>query len=85
MDPLLQHQLPAPELQRNDKKAKIFIWTVSIVVFIAVAFLAEIKLNIRLNFNPHVFATFNAVINSIVAVLLIAALLAVKAKRFLSA
>jgi putative membrane protein len=82
MDPILRHKLPAPELQRNDKKAKIFIWTVSIVVFIAVAFLAETKLNIHLSFNPHVFAAFNAVINSIVAVLLIAALLAVKAKRF---
>lgn len=82
METILPNKLPAPALQRNDRKAKILIWTVSIVVFIAVAFLAEVKLNIHLSFNPHVFATFNAVINSIVTVLLVAALLAVKANKF---
>jgi putative membrane protein len=76
------NKLPQPLLERNDQKAKIFIWTISIIVFIAIAFLAEIKLNIHLSFNPHVFATFNAVINSIVAILLLAALFAVKANKF---
>ena len=75
--------LPAPDLQRNDAKAKIVIWTISIVVFVAVAFLAEIKLNIHVGFNPHIFAAFNAVVNSMVTVLLIMALLAVKSKKFL--
>ncbi len=75
--------LPAPALQRNDKKANIIIWTASIVVFTAVAFLAEVKLNIQLGFNPHLFAKANAVINSMVAALLLAALFAVKAKKFL--
>jgi putative membrane protein len=76
------NKLPQPLLERNDQKAKIFIWTISIIVFIAIAFLAEIKLNIHLSFNPHVFATFNAVINSIVAIILLAALFAVKANKF---
>ena len=76
------NKLPQPLLERNDQKAKIFIWTISIIVFIAIAFLAEIKLNIHLSFNPRVFATFNAVINSIVAILLLAALFAVKANKF---
>lgn len=76
------NKLPQPLLERNDQKAKIFIWTISIIVFIAIAFLAEIKLNIYLSFNPHVFATFNAVINSIVAILLLAALFAVRANKF---
>jgi len=76
------NKLPQPLLERNDQKAKIFIWTISIIVFIAIAFLAEIKLNIHLSFNPHVFATFNAVINSIVAILLLAALFAVRANKF---
>jgi len=44
--------------------------------------LAEVKLNISLSFNPHIFATLNAIINSIVAVLLVAALFAVKSKRY---
>ena len=82
MEAIVKDKLPEPDLQRNEKKAKIFIWTVSIVVFAAVVFLAEVKLNIRLSFNPHIFATINAIINSIVAVLLIAALLAVKSKKF---
>ena len=82
METIVKNKLPEPDLQRNDKKAKILIWTVSIIVFAAVAFLAEVKLNIHLNFNPHIFATLNAIINSIVAVLLIAALLAVKSGNF---
>ena len=72
METIVKNKLPEPDLQRNDKKAKILIWTVSIIVFAAVAFLAEVKLNIHLNFNPHIFATLNAIINSIVAVLLVA-------------
>jgi putative membrane protein len=82
MGAIIKDKLPEPDLQRNDKKAKIFIWSVSIIVFAAVAFLAEVKLNIHLSFNPHIFATLNAIINSLVAVLLIAALLAVKSKKF---
>lgn len=82
MGAIIKDKLPEPDLQRNDRKAKIFIWSVSIIVFAAVAFLAEVKLNIHLSFNPHIFATLNAIINSIVAVLLVAALFAVKSKRY---
>lgn len=82
MEAIIKDKLPKPVLQRNDKKAKISIWTVSIIVFAAVAFLAEVKLNIHLNFNPHIFAKINAIINSIVAVLLVAALFAVKSQNF---
>ncbi len=83
MKTVVQDMFPAPDFQRNDKKAKIAIWTVSIVVFAAVAFLAEAKLNINLQFNPHIFATANAFINTIVAILLIAALVAVKSRKFI--
>ncbi|KAA9042037.1 DUF420 domain-containing protein [Ginsengibacter hankyongi] len=82
MEAKIKDKLPKPILQRNDKKAKISIWTVSIIVFAAVAFLSEVKLIIHLSFNPHIFATINAIINSIVAVLLVAALFAVKSKNF---
>jgi putative membrane protein len=71
-----------PLLVKNDKKAKIFIWIFSVVVFAAVAFLAKFKLNIDLGFNVHVFAEMNAIINSIVAVLLVTALIAVKKKNY---
>ncbi len=82
MSAIIKNILPEPILERNDKTAKIFIWIVSIIVFAAVAFLAEVKLNIHLSFNPHIFATINAIINSIVGVLLLAALIAVKRKKF---
>ncbi|MEO6638057.1 MAG: DUF420 domain-containing protein [Ginsengibacter sp.] len=83
MGKFVDEKLPASMLERNDKKAAILIWIVSIVVFAAVALLAEIKLNISLPFNPHIFATANAVINSFVAILLVAALLAVKSQKFI--
>jgi putative membrane protein len=72
-----------PALEKNDKTAKIFIWIVSIIVFIAIAVLSKVKLNVDLGFNPHVFATANAVINFAVAILLIAGLWAVKTKKYL--
>jgi len=72
-----------PAWEKNDKKAKTLIWLVSVVVFVAVAFLADFKFNIHVVFNVHLFALANAVINSIVVFLLIAGLLAVKQKRYL--
>ena len=74
---------PKPVLKKHDKNARIFIWSVSIIVFIGIAFLSGVQLQTKLNFDPHIFATFNAIINSCVAILLIAALLAVKTKRYI--
>ena len=71
-----------PVLERDDKMASILIWAVSVTVFLAVVFLVNIKLNISVPFNPHIFATANAIINSIVTVLLLAALLAVKNNNY---
>ena len=71
-----------PLLTRNDRKASMIIWTVSIIVFIAVAFLNQVKLNLTLPFNPHIFAEANAIINSIVTVLLISAFVAVKQRKY---
>ena len=74
---------PPPVLSKNDRRAKALIWIVSIVVFIAIAFLSQTKLNVHLGFDPHVFATVNAIINSTVAILLLLALWAVKNKKFI--
>ena len=59
-----------PSLQKNDKLAKQFIWAVSIIVFIAVAGMSRINLSkvVTLPFDVHIFATINAVVNSLVAV-----------------
>ncbi|MCX6323639.1 MAG: DUF420 domain-containing protein [Sphingobacteriales bacterium] len=72
----------APSLQKNDAKARIFIFTVSIVVFVAVVILSKVKLAVNLPFDIHVFATFNAIINGTVAVLLVAGLFSVKQKKY---
>ena len=71
-----------PSLQKNDKKAKFLIYTVSFVVFAAVVFLSKYKLDVELGFDVHVFAKANAIINSLVAVLLLAGLLSVKQKKY---
>ena len=71
-----------PTLEKNDSKAKILIWTVSIIVFVAVVILSKVKLLLNLPFNVHVFATINAVINSLVAVLLVAGLVTAKNKNY---
>jgi putative membrane protein len=71
-----------PSLKKDDRQAKLWIWVVSIIVFVAVAFLASFKLNVNLGFNVHIFAQANAVINSLVAMLLIAGLIAVKQKNY---
>ena len=65
-------------IQKNDGTAKGLIFTASAVVFIAVVILSKVKLEVDLGFNVHVFATINAVINSMVSVLLIAGLVAIK-------
>jgi putative membrane protein len=72
-----------PSLEKNDSKARILIWTVSIVVFAAVVLMSRYKLEVALPFNVHVFATINAIINSLVAILLIAGLATVKSKNYL--
>ncbi|MEO6869575.1 MAG: DUF420 domain-containing protein [Ginsengibacter sp.] len=73
---------PPPVLSKNDRRARALIWIVSIVVFIAIAFLSQTKLNVHLGFDPHLFASVNAIINSTVAILLLLALWAVKNKKF---
>lgn len=71
-----------PSLRKNDRLANILIWTVSIIVFAAVIALANIKLGLNLPFNVHYFAMANAIINATVAVLLLAALWAVRKRNF---
>lgn len=71
-----------PSLVKNDKKAKAFIWSVSVIVFIAVALLSKVKLKIDPGFDPHVFAAINAGINSAVTILLLVGLYTVKSRQY---
>lgn len=69
--------------KKNDKKARILIFTFSIVVFLLVIAVSRIELKVDLGFDVHIFAAINAVINSCVSLLLLAALMAVKGKKYL--
>ena len=73
-----------PAIKKNDKQARLLIWVVSIVVFIAVVFITNFKplQGLDLGFNVHILALFNAVINSAVSILLLWALVAVKSKKY---
>lgn len=69
-------------LVKNDRKARTLIYLFSFIVFTAVVLLSRVKLNVDLGFDVHLFAQANAIINSTVAVLLVAALVAVKTKKY---
>jgi putative membrane protein len=71
-----------PSITKNDTKARWLIGVFSVVVFAAVVLLGQVKLNIDPGFDVHVFATMNAWINSAIALLLVAALVAVKNKNY---
>lgn len=71
-----------PYLINNDRRAKLIIWSASIIVFGAVALLSQVKLHVDLGFNPHIFAGANAIINSFVTILLLLGLIAVKQGRY---
>lgn len=72
----------APLLKKNDRRASILIITVSAIIFVVIVLLSRFKLDMELGFDVHFFARTNAIINSIVSVLLIVALVAVKQKKY---
>jgi putative membrane protein len=73
-----------PSIKKNDKLASRFIWAVSIIVFLAVAGMSRINLSkvVTLPFDVHIFATINAVVNSMVAILLVAGIVTAKSKNY---
>ncbi|MDR0793918.1 MAG: DUF420 domain-containing protein [Chitinophagaceae bacterium] len=70
-------------IKKNDKKARWLIGIFSFVVFATITALGRVKLNTHLGFDINILALFNAVANATVAILLIAALVAVKQKKYL--
>ncbi len=75
--------LPA-SIKKNDKQAKWLIGIFSFVVFGVITVLGKMpKLEVDLGFDIHIFAAINAIINSIVAVLLTWAYVAVRQKKYL--
>jgi putative membrane protein len=74
--------MPEAVWKKNDRKAGTLIFLFSGIVFAAIIVLSRVKLQINLGFDVHIFAKANAIINSCVAVLLVAALWAIKGKKY---
>lgn len=72
----------APVWKKNDRKASVLIIVFSIIVFALITLLGRVKLNLELGFDVHLFAQINAIINSIVSVLLLVGLIMVKSKKY---
>ena len=68
-------------LQKNDRKASWLILSFSVFIFLAVTGLERVTLNVNLGFNPHLFAMVNAVINTLVAILLLVGLFMARTRR----
>lgn len=74
-----------PVLKQDDKKARRYIILVSIVLFLGIVALNKDVIDVAwpFDFNVHVFALLNAIINSCVFVLLIFGFWAVREKKLL--
>lgn len=71
-----------PSISKNDRMANWLIGIFSLVVFLVVVVLSKFKLDVALGFDVHIFATINAFVNATIAVVLVAALIAVKKKNY---
>lgn len=71
-----------PVLHKNDRKARILIGIFSVVVFAAVVALGQIQISVRLPFDIHILAAMNAIINGVIALLLVAALIMIKRQKY---
>lgn len=72
-----------PVIAKNDRRARVLIILVSVIVFVAVVVLGRVEVPLDGDFDVHLFARINAVINSIVSLLLVAGLIAVRNRRLL--
>lgn len=72
----------APLIRKDDRKFKILIISISLIVFLAVLMLGRMEAIAGLPFDPHIFATINATINSAVSLLLLTGLVSVRYRRF---
>ncbi len=69
-------------LTKNDKRARTLILLVSAVVFAAIVALGRVKLDVELPFSERIFARLNAIINTTVAILLVAGLVTAKNRQY---
>ena len=72
-----------PLLAKNDSQAKWLIGIVSFVIFTAIVILSRVKIDVDPGFDVHIFALINACINTLVSILLVLGLVAVKTRNFI--
>jgi len=65
----------------SNQAATRIIWVVSAVIFLAVLGLNRVQVTAPAGLDPHFFARLNAVINSVVSLLLALGLLAIRLRR----
>lgn len=78
----MRSHYPRPSLKVAEPKAKRFIWVFSAIVFLAVVVLNRVQAPAPDGIDVHVFARINAVINSLVSLLLIAGLFTARAAKW---
>ncbi len=76
-----------PSLQKNDRRANVLIILFSVVVFLVVSALHPLNKVLGINpaalgFNVHIFAATNAVINSLVTILLLTAFYLARQRKY---
>lgn len=71
-------------LKKDDRKARSIIIATSVIIFAAIVLLGRVKLNVELGFDEHIFAKANAIINSLVALLLIVGLYTARNRKLIT-
>ena len=68
-------------ISKNDRLANIAIIGMSLLVFILISVTRRVKFDLGFDFDTHIFPAISAFLNSIVSVLLILGLAAIKRKK----
>lgn len=78
----MREAFPAVTVTTSQKTANRVVWLISGIVFAAVVILSRVQAPAPAGLDVHIFAKANAVINSMVSLLLVAGLLTAKAGRW---
>lgn len=78
----MKETYPKAQFAVAERPAKRWIWVFSAIVFVAVVVLDRVQVPTSGTWDVHVFARINAVINSLVSVLLLVGLFTAKSGRW---
>ncbi|MCB9170384.1 MAG: DUF420 domain-containing protein [Flavobacteriales bacterium] len=78
----MSEPFPNPLLRIPEVQAKRGIWIFSGIVFLIVVVLGRVQMPAPDGLDPHLFARTNAVLNSMVSLLLLAGLFSARARRW---